>query len=57
MRHQTEGDRAVYWTGPTVGFDFGAGASKVFVLVYNLPDSSKLFKAFPAAEGHAYAVE
>jgi hypothetical protein len=56
MRHQTEGDRAVYWTGPTVGFDFGAGASKVFVLVYNLPDSSKLFKAFPAAEGHAYAV-
>ena len=56
MRHQVEGDRAVYWTGPSVGFDFGADASKVFVLVYNLHDGQELFKRYPAAEGHAYAL-
>jgi hypothetical protein len=56
MRHQVEGDRAVFWTGPTVGFDFGADANKVFVLVYNLHDSQDLFKRYPAAEGHAYAL-
>ena len=54
MRHQIEGDRAVHWTGPSVGFDFGADANKVFVLVYNLHDSQELFKRFPGAEGNAY---
>jgi hypothetical protein len=56
MRHQVEGDRAVFWTGPSVGFDWGADANKVFVLVYNLHDSQDLFKRYPAAEGHAYAL-
>ena len=56
MHHQIEGDRAVYWTGPSVGFDVGADANKVFVLVYNLNDSQQLFKRFPGAEGHAYFV-
>jgi hypothetical protein len=56
MHHQIEGDRAVYWTGPSVGFDFGGDANKVFVLVYNLHDSQQLFKRFPGAEGHAYFV-
>jgi hypothetical protein len=56
MRHQVEGDRAVFWTGPSVGFDFGADANKVFVLVYNLNDGQDLFKRYPAAEGRAYAL-
>ena len=56
MRHKVEGDRAVFWTGPSVGFDWGADASKVFVLVYNLHDGQDLFKRYPAAEGRAYAV-
>ena len=56
MHHQIEGDRAVYWTGPSLGFDFGADANKVFVLVYNLHDSQELFKRYPGAEGHAYFV-
>ena len=56
MHHQIEGDRAVYWTGPSIGFDVGADANKVFVLVYNLHDSEQLFKRFPGAEGHAYFV-
>lgn len=56
MHHQIEGDRTVYWTGPSLGFDFGADANKVFVLVYNLHDSQDLFKRFPGAEGNAYFV-
>jgi hypothetical protein len=56
MRHQVEGDRAVHWTGPSIGFDAGADASKVFVLVYNLYDAQQLFNRFAAVEGRAYAV-
>lgn len=56
MRHKIEGDRAVYWTGPSVGFDVGGDANKVFVLVYTLHDSQELFRRYPSAEGHAYFV-
>jgi hypothetical protein len=56
MRHQIEGERTVYWTGPSIGFDAGADANKVFVLVYNLHDSQDLFRRYPAGEGHAYFV-
>ena len=31
----------VYWTGPSIGFDVGGDANKVFVLVYNLHDSQE----------------
>jgi hypothetical protein len=56
LHHQIEGDRAIYWTGPSIGFDFGADAAKVFVLVYNVHDSQRIFKRFPAAEGNAIVV-
>lgn len=56
LHHQIEGDRPVYWTGPSAGFDFGANADKVFVLVYNLHDSQRLFRRYPAAEGNVYVV-
>ncbi len=54
--HKVEGQRPVYWTGPSIGFDLGGDASKVFVLVYNLYDSQDLYKRFPAGEGRAYFV-
>jgi hypothetical protein len=56
MRHRVEGDKVVYWTGPSIGFDVGADASKVFILVYNLYDSEKLFRRYPGGEGRAYFV-
>ncbi|MEP9400401.1 DUF1134 domain-containing protein [Sphingomonas sp. VNH70] len=56
MNHKVEGQRQVYWTGPSVGFDVGGDATKVFVLVYNLYDSQELYRRFPAAEGRAYFV-
>lgn len=56
LHHVVEGDRPIYWTGPSLGFDFGADANKVFVLVYNLHDAERIFKRYPAAEGNAYVV-
>ena len=56
MTHKIEGQQPVYWTGPSVGFDFGGDADKVFVLVYNLYDTEDLFKRFPGAEGRLYAI-
>lgn len=56
MTHKVEGQQPVYWTGPSVGFDVGGDANKVFVLVYNLYDTEELFKRFPAAEGRLYLV-
>lgn len=54
--HKVEGQRPVYWTGPSIGFDAGGDANKVFVLVYNLFDSQDLYRRFPAAEGRLYLV-
>ena len=54
--HKVEGQRKVYWTGPSIGFDIGGDANKVFVLVYNLYDSQELYKRFPAGEGRVYFV-
>ena len=54
--HKVEGERPVYWTGPSVGFDAGANAGSTFVLVYNLYDSEELYERFPAGEGQLYAI-
>lgn len=56
MTHTVEGNRPVYWTGPSLGFDVGGDATKVFVLVYNLYDSQDLYRRYPQAEGRAYFV-
>ena len=56
LSHKVEGERPVYWTGPSVGFDVGGDATKVFTLVYNLYDSQDLYKRYAAAEGRAYFV-
>jgi len=56
LHHKVEGERKVYWTGPSVGIDAGANAANTFVLVYNLYDTEDLFKRYPAGEGQAYLV-
>jgi hypothetical protein len=52
------GNRAVkvYWQGPSVGFDFGGNASKVFTLIYNLPDTEAIYERFLGVEGSFYVV-
>lgn len=56
LKHTIEGERPAYWTGPSIGFDVGGDAAKVFVLVYNLYDSQDLYKRYPQGEGRAYFV-
>ena len=56
LHHKVEGERPVYWTGPSLGFDLGANAANTFVLVYNLNDSQDLFRRYGAGEGQAYFV-
>jgi len=56
LHHKVEGERKVYWTGPSIGFDVGANAANTFVLVYNLWDSEELYERFPAGEGQIYVV-
>ena len=50
------GSAKVYWSGPSIGFDYGANAAKVFVLVYNLSDTELLFRRYPAVDGSFYFV-
>ncbi len=54
--HKVEGERKVYWTGPSLGLDAGANAANSFTLVYNLYDTEDLYKRFGAGEGAAYLV-
>lgn len=56
LYHKVEGQKPVYWTGPSIGFDAGANAGSTFVLVYNLYDTEEIYKRFPAGEGQAYFV-
>jgi hypothetical protein len=56
LHHKTLGDSQVFWTGPSLGFDFGANADKVFVLVYNLANNEDIYTRFGAAEGNVHVV-
>jgi len=47
---------AVYWQGPSVGFDFGGNASKAFVLVYDLAGIDDLYQRYPGVDGSFYFV-
>ena len=54
LYHKVEGQKPVYWTGPSLGIDAGANASSTFVLVYNLYNTDDLYKRFGSGEGQAY---
>lgn len=46
----------VWWQGPSIGWDFGGNAAKVFTLIYNLRSTDSLFQRFPAVDGSLYVV-
>ena len=46
----------VFWQGPSIGFDLGGNASRVFTLCYNLHYPDMIFRRFPGVEGSAYVV-
>jgi len=46
----------VYWRGPSVGWDWGGNASRVFTLCYNLSHPDMIFRRYPGVDGSAYLV-
>ena len=46
----------VYWQSPSVGFDLGGNASKVFCLVYGMTNPDEIFQRFPSVDGSAYII-
>ena len=46
----------VFWRGPSIGWDFGGNASRVFTLCYMLDDPRDIFQRFPGVEGSAYFI-
>ncbi|MBY0366551.1 MAG: DUF1134 domain-containing protein [Burkholderiaceae bacterium] len=50
------GSARVYWAGPSIGFDLGANAAKVFTLVYRLPQIGAIYQRFPGVDGSLYYI-
>lgn len=48
--------RKIYWQGPSIGFDVGGNAVKVFALVYDLPNEAALFRRHAGIDGSLYFV-
>lgn len=46
----------IYWQGPSVGFDLGGDASKVFILIYNMNSKEHLYQRVPGVDGSAYLI-
>ena len=46
----------LYWQGPSLGWDFGGNASRVFTLCYNLHYPDAVFRRYPGVEGSAYLI-
>lgn len=56
LNRKTAPAQQIYWQGPTVGFDFGGNAAKVFTLIYHLKSADELYQRFPGVEGSLYVV-
>lgn len=56
LNKKGEAERQLFWQGPTVGFDLGGNASKVFALIYNLPNMDAIYQRYPGVEGSIYVV-
>jgi hypothetical protein len=46
----------VYWQGPSIGFDWGGNASRVFTLCYDIQVPEMIFRRFPGVDGSAYLI-
>lgn len=50
------GTTRVFWQGPSVGFDTGGNASRVFTLTYNLRRADDIFHRYGGVDGSAYFI-
>ena len=51
-----EGQRDVYWQGPSLGFDFGGDGNRTMMLVYDLPSTLSIYRRYGGVNGSAYLV-
>ena len=51
-----EGQRDVYWQGPSLGFDFGGDGNRTMMLVYDLPSTLSIYRRYAGVNGSAYLV-
>lgn len=56
LTFKSGGAQKIFWQGPSIGFDLGGNAVKVFALVYDLPSADALFKRFPGVDGSLYFI-
>jgi len=54
MKHREA--QTVFWQGPSIGWDLGGNASRVFTLCYNLQYPDMIYRRFPGVEGTAYLI-
>jgi hypothetical protein len=54
MKHRDT--QTVFWQGPSIGWDLGGNASRVFTLCYNLQYPDMIYRRFPGVEGSAYLI-
>ncbi len=54
MKNRAPG--TVYWQGPSIGWDIGGNASRVFTLAYALQYPDEIYQRFPGVEGSAYLI-
>jgi hypothetical protein len=50
------GEHQVFWQGPSIGWDYGAGGSRTMMLVYNLASVEGLYRRYGGVSGSAYIV-
>lgn len=50
------GDHPIYWQGPSIGWDFGGDGNRTMMLVYNLTETSQIYRRFLGVSGSAYLV-
>jgi hypothetical protein len=48
--------QTVYWQGPSIGWDVGGNAARVFTLCYGIQEPDQIYQRFPGVEGSAYVV-
>ena len=56
MYTRNAGDQAIFWQGPSVGFDAGADGDRTMMLVYNLPAVGAIYDRFAGIDGSAYFI-
>jgi hypothetical protein len=53
---KNEGQRPVFWQGPSIGWDLGGDGDRTMMLVYDLDTSEAIYRRFAGVNGSAYMV-